>query len=101
MTELQNAIHERLQRELDAKRRAEKRFAAEQYLIANRKSRNRSLALKLAIFVVCSVVMLDFVNKTQIKPASDGEILAKGEMTKAEIKALNIMPLTSEKRSKP
>lgn len=79
--ESRDAISKRQERERMAKGAAENRFAAEQYLIGNRKKRNRAM-VALSIASVCGVLIGHSLVERIKAEATQGPILAASEKAK-------------------
>ena len=94
----QQAIQQRVAHEKWVKTCAEQRYRAECEIIKARKARNRSILATVLFFMTLTGVAFALGNTVAETGAKPGSIKAKSEMSKAEIKALNIMPSVSEKR---
>lgn len=75
------AIIERCQRERWARQSAENRFAAEQYIVNNRKARNRSIVAAVALCVIGLILGNNFAQRAAAETgARAGQITAKSDL---------------------
>jgi hypothetical protein len=97
-TTSKQAIQNRVAHEKWVKTCAEQRYRAECEITKARKSRNRSILATVMFFITITSAAFALGNSVAETGAKPGPITAKSELSKAEIKALNIMPSVSEKR---
>lgn len=95
--ESQRAIQQRKDREETNRFKAMKRFESHQQLIKARKERNRAIVSSMVIIMIT----IGLVSMADTKPvgAKAGNVVAKSDLSKAQIKALNIMPAHSERHA--
>jgi hypothetical protein len=82
-------------REIEARKRALKRYRNDQA----RRRENRILLLICLSAAIFSTILFSVIESAIAEEAGakQGPILAKSEMTKAQVKALNVIPSVSEK----
>ena len=88
-------VAQRKERERMARANALRKFHAEQSEIEYRKVRNRAV-LAVALAVIVSAWMFAYPSEPQ--SAHQGEILIKSELSKNQIKNLNIVKPVTERR---
>lgn len=85
-------------RAIEARKRALKRYRKDQ----ERRRENRIILMICVAAAIASTTLFSVIESAVASEtgAKQGPILAKSEMTRAQVKALNIMPTVSEKRGK-
>lgn len=96
--ESKESIRLRKERERMAKIGAERRFEAAKTAEHVRKQRNTIIVMISAFTSLLVWSWGDLEAMAKKHGANPGQILAKSEMTRAEIKALNIIPVKAESR---